>query len=372
MINSRYQIDPWTGVACLLVSLWAHSAGAQTTSQSELPSAPDAEPETPADDAGTSAAPSDGPALEATDAVNAESTHRVWPAKSVLLPIEAANLEEGERQAFETLFIQALEERVGGRVMTPAEAERAMEVLGSAQAVLAAASADSYVQGSIVRLDAHLVISMSTLDATGKRLKRHKMTAGSVDDFEAVAERLAEALTSDSSVKDTRDLDNITTRETKKRKRVFADDRVGFRGGLIVPVATAPFSSVVSGAVEIRYESEDYYAGWGIGMLLPAPGRSDESSYGGLSAEVNAAYYLSSGAIAPYLGGNLTARILSTGANLAPGAILGINFNRDVGASMLLELRLNQNVTPIRVTDDGSDTTFAYPFEPSLNAGVLW
>src|SRR5690606_13907006 len=216
-------------------------------------------------------------------------------------------------------------------------------------------------------------------DQDGRRVRREKMTAASLDDLEAVSERLGKALGKNGSAKEAQTLDNITDREAQVPTRIKADDLVGFRGGLTVPVSDVDLNTLITAALDIRFQSERHFVGFAIGLLLPANGDEENGSYGGLTGEVNAAYYLTHTSMAPYLGGGLSARILSGGANLAPYAMLGMMFNRQSGAQAYLELRATQNVTPIAVDVDVSTTTSiddlterVYPFEPSINAGVGW
>jgi hypothetical protein len=206
------------------------------------------------------------------------------------------------------------------------------------------------------------------------------MTAASMDDVEPVSERLGQALGKDISADEARTLDNITVREAQVPTRVKADDLVGFRGGISVPVSDVALNMLITPALDVRFQSERHFVGFAIALVLPANGPEDKGSYGGLSGEVNAAYYLSHTTTAPYVGGGLTARILTGGANLAPSAMLGMMFNRQSGAQAYIELRATQNITPIEVErtliDDlsGSETVSerVYPFEPSLSAGVGW
>jgi hypothetical protein len=301
-----------------------------------------------------------------------------------LLPLESSNLAAGDVEAFSTLFVQAYESASGGRMMPPNEATEALAQLGAPAEVMRASGAERYVSGSLVRLDSRVVISLSAYDSSGRRLAHEKMTAASMDDFEAISERLAQALSGKKSLAETRDLDNITAREAQRPQRVAADDKVGFRGGVVVPVSKTAIDSMVNASLDVRFESEHHAVGFAVGLLIPAGGDDTSGAYGGLCGEVTFAHYLTQASFAPYLGGGLSARLLGTngvsgGANLAPYALFGLMFNRDSGAMAYLELRASQNVTPINVASGDEDpntftrpTSKEYPFEPSLNAGVAF
>ncbi len=360
--------------ASLLICGLVNVAWGQTEAEAPTPPAPTGSPA--ASDVPSSAGAASEPTPE-----HGSQAWQPWPAKAVLLPFEVANVDSEWVDAFETLFREEFEAAHGGRMMPSTETAQALSQLNNPHEVMRACGADVYVAGSLTRLDAKIVISVASFDREGRRLRREKMTAGSLDDLEAVSERLGKALGGNVSAKEVRTLDNITDREAQVPTRVKADDLVGFRGGLTVPVSSVDLNMLITAALDVRFQSERHFVGFAIGLLLPANGEDENRSYGGLTGEVNAAYYLTHTSMAPYLGGGLNARILSGGANLAPYAMFGLMFNRQSGAQAYLELRATQNVTPIAVDVDvaadavtGVDSTTerVYPFEPSLNAGVGW
>ncbi|HEX2730871.1 MAG TPA: hypothetical protein VHM70_04670 [Polyangiaceae bacterium] len=336
-----------------------------------------------------------GPAPKADEANTGSLTAgpgqvRIWPAKTVFLPIEATNMPEADADAFGALFTHAYEAASGGRVMPPAETTKVLEPFSSPEELVKAAGAQGYLRASLVRLDSRTVIEVALFDAAGKRLRSEKLTASGLDDFEPAADRLAKSLSGARSPAETRTLDTVTEREAIGPARIASERRAGLRGGAVLPISNSSIAPLVMAALDVRFESEQRAFGFGIALLIPSASDGGQRSYGGLSSEVNGLYYLTSSAVAPYVGGGLYMRIIgsdaNTVANVAPYALVGLAMSRDSRASAYLELRAAQNVTPLRLaakstitdTTTGASVTntssgrVEYPFEPSLNFGIAF
>lgn len=364
-------------LSCLPFLLVARPAFAQPKT-AEAGSAPTAKTDAKAEESPPT------PAEAAPNPSPAASEYKPWPAKAVLLPFEATNLSQDEVAAFTALFVQAYQDSSGGRVMPPQETERALQALSTPAAVLSASGAEQYLSGTIVHLDSRFVISISAYDPKGNRLEQQKMTATGVDDFEPIAGRLAKALSKSRSAHDVRSLDDVTAREGQARQRVASERMAGLRGGVAIPISKTAIVPLVVAALDVRFESEQHAVGFSIGLLLPAGDVDGETGYGGLTSDVNVLYYLTRESLSPYVAGGLNMRIIgsneSGGANLAPFVGLGLALGREAKASAYLELRVAQNVTPIRFKIDADptvpgsvDTSRAeYPFEPSLNAAIAF
>lgn len=302
----------------------------------------------------------------------------VRPARAVVPRCQSTNVDEERAKAFAEVLARAYQSETKGRVMPPHEVEALGDV--PLERVVEAAGATEYFECSLVGLDAKIVVWASVLDAGHQVKGTRELTAIGADDFEPIATRMAKAFANDVSVDATRDRNSVTQDEARKKPRSQSEQVAVIRGGPVFPIAGEAVAPLASAAIDVRYESQQSSVGFGFGLLLPTTSDSQTSIYGGVSAEVMGGYYLTSGNNGVYVGGGMLARILNSGGNIAPFVTLGAMFDRAAGSHFLLELRGAQNVTPITLTRESADEftgyeeteSEAYPFEPSLHAGVAW
>ncbi|MDH5671478.1 MAG: hypothetical protein OEZ06_04965 [Myxococcales bacterium] len=160
---------------------------------------------------------------------------RTW----ALDPFVSQGVDPGTVQTFRQLLGDELSAQDGGRVI---QLQAPCADLSCAAAAGAQAGADVAVHGTLGRLGAKIVVSVSAADIAGgswngQPRASERMSVDRVEDLDAVASRMATALIGRQPVETTAELGNITHSEAKEplRRRT----RVGFLMNLqaIAPMA---------------------------------------------------------------------------------------------------------------------------------------
>ncbi len=294
----------------------------------------------------------------------------------VVFPPQTTNVSPGEADAAGALLAEGFKAASGDTVIGPAQSSEALRGNASLAEAAKALGADRYVESSLVGLQKSLVLSADLIDANGSRRHR-QMTLATLDDMQPASERIARALLENSDITANQTVDTVTDREAEGLKRKKAYRIGGFRIGMLMPVAKGyQFDPGFEILYDLRLEQRNYFLTIATGAVFGIGG--EHPALGGWLLELGAAWYLSDGDFAPYIGGGVSPRIISVDEvrfGLAPYAVLGATLGRTSTASFSFELRAAQNVlkqkfevgTPgVRVKED------VYPTELGAFIGIWW
>ena len=308
-------------------------------------------------------------------------------ASVMVLPVEGTNLEPGETEAIGQMVAGAYQKERNEAVIPPKDVEKVIEEAGSYQAAAQKLGASEYLYITAVRLKERVVVTATLYSADGKMLHSAKMSADSLDDIEPASERIAMALVGRKSTKQTRTLDTITKSEGRKPNRTWVEKVMGIKAGLTYPLGYGEtIAPMMNFGFNGRLESRTYFVEFGAGFSIPALRKDDgsELSYGGLYSELGFNYYLGDSNVSPYVGGGVLPRLMGRSiTNFAPFAQGGLMFFRESSTRLYTDLRVAQNVLPVRfvrtsVPDDAgydydyTDERRLYPTEFTFSVGVGW
>ncbi len=192
-----------------------------------------------------------------------------------------------------------------------------------------------------------------------------------------VVDRLTDSVFRGVPLEENRDRHNVALVEAQPlAPRVGHTRSLGVKAAFGPPLgANASFNWVGGLAFDARFEREKYFVELGAGFLVPGPG--SHKGYGGLNAEIGLDWFLTQGDTAVYLGGGVVPRLLFSEAmnsplNVAPYAQLGLAFDRSSRMRLYADLRLAQNLMPVRVNGEAGTGVDTYPTELTLALGVGW
>ncbi|MEL6187502.1 MAG: hypothetical protein AAFU79_23025, partial [Myxococcota bacterium] len=199
-----------------------------------------------------------------------------------------------------------------------------------------------------------------------------------LDDAAKLVPRMVEAALENSELAETRNLDNIIDQEARPPKRRGGDNILGPRFAVSVP--TLDYAPMASFQFSGRFAVDDSFLEFAAGPLIPLS-YTDGPSYGGFTIDLGMSRFLNHDATSVYLGGGLNPRFIFAESVLAvlPYVQGGVMFMRDASTKAFFELRLAQNVLPIRTFNhrskdgslgdqDGGDL----PTEFGIAVGIGW
>lgn len=301
-----------------------------------------------------------------------------------VMPVKGTNLSEGEAAAIGVLITSAYAAQVDGRVLGPDEtgpvlAQSGTEKDAATQLVLA-----EYIVVSAVKLDRRIALDATLYNKHGSRLYQTRATAMSIDDMQAVSERMAVSLHRRTELEHTRTIDNVTEVEAQRPTRTSSEKVIGIRTGVVLPFAPGfDTSPGLLAQFDARLEGRTYFVEFAGGFLFPSRFDSDGEriSVGGLIGHIGGSLYLSHTSVSPYVGAAVSPRLLFgdyNGGGLAAGGQIGLMFMREASTRLYVELRIDQSLVPMSVrTYSGAfgrdpDRTDVFPTELSLAAGIGW
>lgn len=310
-------------------------------------------------------------------------------AAVLVFPAEVTNVEQGEGDAIVAVVADAYASASGEQVtlVKSEDGTPAGNYAGRAQAL----GGEEYLVVRAVRLEQKVRVRVTRHRADGTVISSESMTAISLDDMEPVAERLALALSKQTTAEETRTHRNVTGRETQAKNRTFNEKVIGIKAQLDMPFAAeVDIAPPVTMGVDFKLEADSYFIEFGAGFMIPTPAEEGEAQIGGLVSEIGGSYYLTDDEVSLYAGAGALPRILISeggggGANVALYAQFGAMFARSSSSRFYTDLRVAQNVTrvPLAVdsgmedpTDVFGDSLYerytAYPTELILEFGVGW
>jgi len=300
----------------------------------------------------------------------------LWPAgkaeaaRVAVLPVEGTNLSADETAAIGALLAQAYEAREKGNVLTPAALTKMAGNDIPAPEAAIRLGAEELVDTSAVKLGTKIQIQSILRGRDGRELWRAQATAASMDDLGEVCDRLAESLFRRQAFAETATMHNITAKEASPENRIYVQTITAAKASVVLPYRLhTSFEPSVALAAYRRMEAQRTFWDFGFGLML-ASGTTSDPGLGALQADLGGGYYLQDTSASPYVGGGILPRILwVTGAGsdvtmgLAPYADVGMEFMRQARSGIQVELRVTQNVLPIRVnTEKVRPTEFSLQF----------
>lgn len=334
-------------------------------------------PATPASPT-TTVAPANAVAPSSPSAQTATAIAPAPPARRAALEVtivESLNISETEGLAMRSLLVDALR-RAGAT-----DVEGVDRNLGPGQG--------QTVELRAVRLDKKVEVTASVRSPDGQTAKSMRMTAKSLDDFSAIADRMAKAIMANKSVNEVRDRSNITAAEGRGENRLFNEKVFGIRTAAVVPLASGEkLSPMVGLGFDGRFEADEYFLELGVGFLAPTSGNV-RTKYGAGFVDLGAAYFLTEGNAGVYVGGGLSTRVQGgdsdPGMGVAPFVKTGVMFPRQSSTRFYAELTFAQNVIPMETrshseTWDAAISDYRYntttdeffPSEIGLAVGIGW
>ena len=294
---------------------------------------------------------------------------------------KSINLEPAQVESFGAVCASTYAVTSESIVIAPSQSLAAVGENGSLVDAAKSLQVKELVELTLVDLSSRrgpgrLLISAVRRGLDGKEIYRAEFTADSIDDAPAVCDRMALSLTKLLPAKDTLNRHNVTAAEARvsaKPNRLGMEKVFGiktsFAGAFASGAEVNPLGTI---AFNARLEGERYFIEFGVGALIPAVVNASSVSYGGLTAELGASYYLTDGDVSPYVGGGLSPRLVFGGSflNLAPYAQFGVMFARQSSTRFYVDARLSQNVLP--VSNRFGNSSGVYPTELTAAVGIGW
>lgn len=287
-------------------------------------------------------------------------------AADVAVVHHEVNLEAGAGEAFAAVCGQAYSAAGAAAPGTPRPPEGATETL----------------ELTLIGLGRHqggrILVAATLKDGAGATQHHAQLEAESLEEAPVVCERLARALVTRDTPEAVRSRRSITRAEARASRaavRLGTEKVLGVQARVLAPFAVGYTTSpALSLGFDGRFERDWYFIEASAGFIIPASsmgsGSSSQLSVNGIFVSAGAAFYLSQSDIAPYLGLGIEPRLslfsgLSVG--LAPYAQLGLMLFRQSSTRLYAELRVAQNVLPVRASYSAQES---YPTELGVGLGV--
>ncbi len=293
----------------------------------------------------------------------------------------AINVTPAQSQAVAAVCAIEYAKASGSTVIEPEKAQAAFTPAASVVDVAQALNAQEVVELNLVSLatddqPGRLMVNAVRRDARGSELFHADLTAASLDDAVPVCQRLSEALVHKSDPVSLVDRHSVTSFEataSAQPNRLGPEAILGVKTIFAMPLASTGVNPIGGVAFDARFEFERFFFEVGGGILIPAVVSSSNATYGGLTSEIGASYYLAETDTAPYVGGGLQPRIVFSGSvfNLAPYAQVGVMFSRKSSTRFYVDARVSQNLLPVTSTY-GLSGGSVYPTELALQLGIGW
>lgn len=229
----------------------------------------------------------------------------VW----TVLPFAERGLEPGAADTFRELLQAELASRSGGAFVA---ADAACADVPCAVATAQPLGATVAVYGSLSRLGEKVVVTATLVDVPGSAvLNSDRMTVSRIEELDTVAVRFADAFVSGRTVEDTAQLGTITREEAKPDVRREGESGFAFGIGGVAPLGDGYAEAGMGMAFEFAYlfEARWFSLGPRVGVRFSAEEKKG-GRYVEVPIDVTAAYILSLGDVAPFIGIAAGARFL--------------------------------------------------------------
>jgi len=294
-------------------------------------------------------------------------------AKTAVFPVEESNLTARESSGIAVMIASKYEEVSGKGVIFPRRSGKALGENPDYPQAARALGVHEYLVISAVGLDAKIALKVERFDQSGRSVHKVNMSILGLDDMEEAGRRIGRALFERKTPKETREIDTITSRESKVPNRVFVDAINGIKVSYIqIASAEETFTPSMRLQYDLRLETERAFFEFGVGAVLPSMIQDGHNDVGGLMLEMGGARYLLHETTAPYVGAGVSPRLFigggANGIGLAPYGSLGVMFMRQLSTRLYAEARVYQNLLAY---EDDSNRPF-YPTEFTFEMGIGW
>jgi TolB-like protein len=218
-----------------------------------------------------------------------------------VLPLTSRGMDEGIAETFRDLLQNELSTRNGASFSAGGQACQDAPCAVASGAKLGAGVA---VFGSMNALGSKIIVSVTVVDvASGQILSNQKMKVDQVEDLDSAAVRIAEAIVTGSTTKETAELGNITEEESRPERRRMGKSGLGLRVGGVAPLSDGYADGVPGVLIEASYwyETSSFAIEPRIGARFSAD--NDGGNYLELPMDVGAYYIIGQSDFAPFVGG---------------------------------------------------------------------
>src|SRR5688500_8237727 len=112
------------------------------------------------------------------------------PGNVGVMPVKGTNLSDGERAAIGALIASAYAGQTHGRVYSPEETGPVLAQAGTEKDTATQLNLSEYIVVTAVKLDQRIAIDAALYNKHGSHLHQTRATAMSLDDMQAVSERI--------------------------------------------------------------------------------------------------------------------------------------------------------------------------------------
>jgi hypothetical protein len=326
---------------------------------------------------------------------------RAYSATVAVMPVQGANLSEGECDAIGVLFANAFSRDANVAVASPLETKPVrLQVRTSLEAATRMGVA-LYAELTAMQLGTSVRVQGTLFGKDGKEIYRAQTVAPSLDSMEIEIAKLARALIMRQPVPRTPRPVPQAAAEIPVAPEVpeappepvdpnATTKALGGKSAFMLPVSSGrTFTPMVSAQFDGRIGSRGHFVEVGAGAAVPlsdATYGSNELRVSLLFLELGGSYYLSEGSTGLYLGGGISPGIWTSQASygssasgtLAAYGQLGMTLNRDSRARFYGEIRISQYLLAVgapNVDSSGFSTGATSTYHPTLIAlqlGVGW
>jgi len=324
---------------------------------------------------------------------------RAYSATVAVMPVQGANLSEGECDAIGVLFANAFSRDANVAVASPLETKAVRNQVPTSLEAATRMRVALYAELTAMQLGTSVRVQGTLFGKDGKEIYRAQTVAPSLDDMEIEIAKLARALILRQPVPRTPRPVAVAAAEVPVAPDVpeappgpvdpnATTKALGVKAGFMLPVSSGKtFSPMASAQFDGRIGPRGHFVEFGAGAAFPL----NDYSYGSselrvtiLFLEIGGSYYLMEGSTALYLGGGISpafwssevSYVSSDAGTLAAYGQIGMTLNRDSRARFYGEIRVSQYLLAVGVpvADNngyGTGTTF-HPLVIGLQLGVGW
>ncbi|MFT7621062.1 MAG: hypothetical protein ACI9WU_000223 [Myxococcota bacterium] len=233
---------------------------------------------------------------------SAQDTKKTW----AICEFGSRGLEQGDVETFRELLQSEMASRVKGGLL---HVSKICQDSADASQVAGEMSADRVIYGTLSTLGRRIVVTVMVADAAGSMVSSDRITIDRVEDLEAVAARMANAVTTGKRIKDTVELGTVTAKEQRAPRRRHGDSGFGVRFGGLVPMGSTHGGAGYGMLFDVSYwyETPNFSIDPRIGFRFDTD-TNDNNKFFMFDVDVGVNYIMGLGDFTPFFGGGLGAR----------------------------------------------------------------
>ncbi len=228
--------------------------------------------------------------------------------------------------------------------------------------------------------------------ADGSEIYRAQMTLVTYGDIEESTERMAQSIFQKIPPEKTRTPSTITRAEGVQNNKLFQEKISGIKmGGIYTTIySSLKLSAMISIGYNMKMESDNFFAEFGAGALLPSGFLSTKGNlYGGNYFEIAVSRYITDHAFPVFVGGGVVPYfnwLSDFQLGIMPFLHIGLMSSRAYRTRFFTAFALSQNVLPVQIskhTETGNTTIWgdpetvttyqtAYPTQFNFQFGIGW